>query len=296
VGIIFVVFLAVAGVTLSIVISLVVRQLTQLFNELPGYLEGATRAINKFAAQRGSSWRIRASSEDLLRVARENRTALVSLLGGVRSFVGSVLHVVVESVIGIVLSVYILVDLRNLQRGLVGLVPAQRRPEILQVAEQVGHALSGFFRGQLLVALFVGVASAAGLALIRLPFAVLVGLIAGVFNLVPLIGPFIGAVPAVVIGLLSGHPIRALYAVLVLLAVQQLDNHLISPTVMGRTVNLHPIVVMLSLLAGGALAGIFGMVVVIPCVAATKILVQHLRARNRNAQDPRPNPATETRS
>lgn len=283
VGIIFAAFVVVAGGALIVLIPVVARQLTQLFNALPGYLERATTAINTFAAKRGSSYRVRASSEELLHLARDNRAALVSLLGGVRSFVGGAVHVVVEVVIGIVLSIYILVDLPNLQQGIVGLIPPRRRPEILDLSEQVGNALGGFFRGQLLVALFVGVASAVGLALVRLPFAVLVGLIAGVFNLVPLIGPFIGAVPAVVIGLLSGHPIRALWAVLVLLGVQQLDNHLISPTVMGRTVNLNPIVVMLSLLAGSAVAGIFGMVLVIPCVAAGKIVFLHLRARHRAA-------------
>jgi predicted PurR-regulated permease PerM len=186
---------------------------------------------------------------------------------------------VVEVVVGIVLSIYVLSGLPKLRRGLVGLIPDARRGEVLQVGREVGRSVGGFFRGQLLVALFVGVASAVGLTLVKLPFAVLIGVIAGIFNLVPLIGPFIGAVPAVAIGLLSGHPVRALYAALVLLAVQQLDNHLISPTVMGRTVRLHPIVILLSLLAGGAVAGIFGMLLVIPGVAAVKIVATHLLAK-----------------
>ena len=175
--------------------------------------------------------------------------------------------------------------LEDEQRGLAALIPEPRRAEILDMGREVGRAVGGFFRGQLLVATFVGVASAIGLSLVKLPFAVLVGLTAGIFNLVPLIGPFIGAIPAVFIGLLSGHPIRALYAVLVLLVVQQIDNHLVSPTVMGRTVRLHPIVVMLSLLAGGAVAGVFGMLLVIPGVAAVKVVATHLM-RNRRQEEP----------
>ena len=135
-----------------------------------------------------------------------------------------------------------------------------------------GQAVGGFFRGQLLVALFVGVASSIGLWAIGLPFWLLVGMVAGVFNLVPLIGPFIGGGLAVVIALISGQPLKAVWAALVLLAVQQIDNHLISPNVMGRTVQLHPVVVMLALLVGASFAGLFGMLVIVPLVAVAKIV------------------------
>jgi predicted PurR-regulated permease PerM len=276
VGIIFAGFLAVAAVALAITVPLVAVQLRGLFENLPGYLQKATRAINDFAAGRGYKYRLKVSSQDLIRLAQDNRTAFTSLLGGVRSFVGGVVHVMVEVLVGIVLSVYVLIDLPKIQRGLTAFIPERRRSQILEVSREVGRVCGGFFRGQLLVATFVGVASAIGLSLVKLPFAALVGLTAGIFNLVPLIGPFIGAVPAVFIGLLSGHPVRALYAVIVLLVVQQIDNHLVSPTVMGRTVRLHPIVVMLSLLAGGAVAGVFGMLLVIPGVAAAKVVATHL--------------------
>jgi predicted PurR-regulated permease PerM len=285
VGVIFVGFLAVAAVALAIVAPLVAVQLRGLFQNLPGYLQKATQASNDFAAGHGFKYRLKLSSRDLVRLAGDNRTVFTSLLGGVQSFVGSVLHVVVEVLVGIVLSVYLLVDLPKIQRGLTALIPEPRRAEILDMGREVGRAVGGFFRGQLLVATFVGVASAIGLSLVKLPFAVLVGLTAGIFNLVPLIGPFIGAIPAVFIGLLSGHPIRALYAALVLLLVQQIDNHLVSPTVMGRTVRLHPIVVMLSLLAGGAVAGVFGMLLIIPGVAAAKVVVTRLM-RNRKQKEP----------
>jgi predicted PurR-regulated permease PerM len=276
VGVIFAGFLAVAAAALAIVTPLVVVQLRGLFQNLPGYLQKAAKAYNDFATGHGFKYRLKFSSGDLVRLARDNRTVFTSLLGGVQSFVGSVLHVVVEVLVGIVLSVYLLVDLPKIQRGLTALIPEPRRAEIVDMGREVGRACGGFFRGQLLVATFVGVASAIGLSLVKLPFAALVGLTAGIFNLVPLIGPFIGAVPAVFIGLLSGHPVRALYAVIVLLVVQQIDNHLVSPTVMGRTVRLHPIVVMLSLLAGGAVAGVFGMLLVIPGVAAAKVVATHL--------------------
>ena len=88
------------------------------------------------------------------------------------------------------------------------LIPPDRRDEVKGLMDRISQAVGGFFRGQLLVALFVGVASSIGLWAIRLPFWLLVGIVAGVFNLVPLIGPFIGGGLAVVIALVAGEPSR----------------------------------------------------------------------------------------
>jgi predicted PurR-regulated permease PerM len=216
-----------------------------------------------------------------------HREAVVDFVGRIRAVGEGNLHVLVTFLLAMVLSFYVLVDLPKIRQGVRNLIPPARRADALQLAEQVGAALGGFFRGQLLVAVFVGVASATLLSWpVRLPFAIVVGLIAGIFNLVPLIGPFIGAVPAVFIGLLSGNPNKAWQAALALLIVQQIDNHIVSPNVMGRTVKLHPITVMLALLAGGTLAGIAGMLVVVPGVATVKILALYAWEKRRHVIAP----------
>jgi predicted PurR-regulated permease PerM len=139
-------------------------------------------------------------------------------------------------------------------------------------------AIGGFFRGQLLVAIIVGVMVSVGLAIIDLPFWLIVGLIAGGFNLVPLIGPWVGGVPGVVIALTTRDFGTALWVVAVMAGAQQIDNHFISPMVMQRTVSLHPAVVMLALLAGGALGGFFGLLLAVPVTATLKVILGHLWA------------------
>jgi len=193
-------------------------------------------------------------------------------LTGLRSVTNSVISGLIIIVLGPVMAFYLLVDLPRLRRGAMALIPPGRREEIKGLMDRIGTAVGGFFRGQLLVALFVGVASSIGLWAIGLPYWLLVGMVAGIFNLVPLVGPFIGGGLAVIIALVSGEPLKAVWAALVLLAVQQIDNHLISPNVMGRTVQLHPVVVMLALLVGASFAGLFGMLVVVPLVAMAKII------------------------
>jgi predicted PurR-regulated permease PerM len=174
------------------------------------------------------------------------------------------------------LALYLLIDLPQLQRDLLNLVPESHRAEAADLGSKTGRAVGGFFRGQLFVAMTVGVLSAIGFRLIGLPFWLVIGAIAGFFNLIPLIGPYIGGAIGFVVGTVSGGFSLGLKAALVELVVQQIDNHLISPQVMKRTVQLHPATVMLALLAGGTIAGFWGVLLGVPAVAVAKILLSHM--------------------
>jgi predicted PurR-regulated permease PerM len=126
------------------------------------------------------------------------------------------------------------------------------------------------------VAAIVGVLCSVGLGIIGLRFWFLIGMIAGLFNVIPLVGPWVGGVPGVTIALTTGSPLQALLVVAVMVGVQQIDNHFITPQVMQRTVHLHPAVVILALVAGGSLGGFYGLLLAVPVAAVLKILVSHL--------------------
>ena len=116
-----------------------------------------------------------------------------------------------------------------------------------------------------------------GLAVLGLPFWLLIGMIAGLFNMIPLIGPYIGAVPGIIIALTAGDGMsQAIWVAIIMTAAQQIDNHFITPNVMQRAVKLHPAAVMLALLAGGTFGGFFGLLLAVPVAAVLKILMGHL--------------------
>jgi predicted PurR-regulated permease PerM len=273
-GIVYVLFLCVVALIISLLVPLVARQVTEVVTHFPDYLADAQAYVRRVAARFGQEPNFRLDAEQVREwmAAEDNRQTVTRYLTGLRSVTTSLLSGLIIFVIGPVMAFYLLVDLPRLNRGAMALIPPGRREEIRGLMDRVGQAVGGFFRGQLLVALFVGVASSIGLWLIGLPFWLLVGMVAGVFNLVPLVGPFIGGGLAVIIALLSGEPLKAVWAALVLLIVQQIDNHLISPNVMSRTVQLHPVVVMLALLVGASFAGLFGMLIIVPLVAVAKIV------------------------
>jgi predicted PurR-regulated permease PerM len=280
-GIVYVLFILLVVLAIDLLVPLVTHQIAQVVDHFPGYVAAAQAQVRRLAARFGAEPNFRLDADQVRNwlAAGDNRAAVTRYLTGLRSFTTSLLSTLVIFVIGPIMAFYLLVDLPRLQRGAMTLVPPARRDEIKGLMDRISQAVGGFFRGQLLVALFVGVASSIGLWLVGLPFWLLVGMVAGVFNLVPLIGPFIGGGLAVVIALVAGEPLTALWAALVLLAVQQLDNHLISPNVMSRTVQLHPVVVMLALLVGASFAGLFGMLVIVPLVAVAKIVFLFLWSR-----------------
>jgi predicted PurR-regulated permease PerM len=273
-GIVYLLFLCIVALAIARLAPLVTRQVISVIDHFPDYLADGQANIQRLAARFGVEANFQLDAEQVRQwlSAGENRQAVTRYLTGLRSVTTSLLGGLIVFVLGPVMAFYLLIDLPRLRRGGMALVPPGRREEIKGLMDRIGQAVGGFFRGQLLVALFVGVASSIGLWAIGLPFWLLVGMVAGIFNLVPLVGPFIGGGLAVIIALIGGEPLKALWAALVLLAVQQIDNHLISPNVMGRTVQLHPVVVMLALLVGASFAGLFGMLVIVPLVAVAKIV------------------------
>lgn len=204
---------------------------------------------------------------------RENITASAGRITEVGS---SVLEVLFIFILGPLLALYLLIDLPQLQRDVLNLVPKDHRREVADLGSKVGRTVGGFFRGQFLVAVIVGIMAAVGFVIIGLPFALVIGAIAGFTNLIPLVGPFIGGGLGFLIGSITEGPALGLKAALVALIVQQIDNHVISPNVMKRTVQLHPVTVMLSILAGGTLAGFWGVLLGVPAVAVAKLLASHL--------------------
>ncbi len=184
---------------------------------------------------------------------------------------------IVNIVLGLIIAFYILKDL-NYFKKLYGditsaLMKKRKNEKLRSLMAEINAIIGNFIRGQLLDALLVGILSSIGLSIIKLDFAVLIGMTAGISNIIPYFGPIIGSVPAVIVGLLSGSPIKALLAVIVLVVVQQIDSALISPKVVGNSVGLHPVFVMLSIIVGGAYFGLWGMLIAVPTAAIIKMFL-----------------------
>jgi predicted PurR-regulated permease PerM len=209
-----------------------------------------------------------------------NQETVQNLLLGFGAGAGQLIRGVAEAVavLGLapVLALYILIDLERFKANALEVTPPKHREEFSFVAGQVGTALGSFVRGQLLVSVIVGFASSVGMWLIDLPFWLLIGIIAGFLNLIPFLGPVVGGALAALVALLNGDPTQAFWAVVIFTAIQQVDNHVITPLVQRARVNLSPLVIVLALIVGGSVAGLLGVMVAVPMTAVIRIIVGHL--------------------
>ncbi|MCB2224338.1 MAG: AI-2E family transporter [Actinobacteria bacterium] len=174
-----------------------------------------------------------------------------------------------------VVAFYALLDLPTVRRKVMELIPERHRAETRHVAGRLGTAVGGFLRGQVLVAVILGVMTSVGFWAIDLPFWLLIGMIAGFLNIIPLVGPWVGGILGVLMALATRDLTTAVYAGLIALVVQQIDNHFISPTVLRATVRIHPAMIILGLIGGATIGGFWGVVLAVPTMAMIKILAGH---------------------
>lgn len=209
-----------------------------------------------------------------------NQETIQQIVFGFGAGAGQVIRGVTEAVaiLGLapVLALYVLIDLDRFKRTSVELTPPKYQEEVAYVGGEVGGALGSFVRGQLLVAFLVGIASSFGMWIIDLPFWLLIGILAGFLNLIPFLGPIVGGALAVLVALLNGDPVQAIWAVVIFVIIQQIDNHVITPMIQRTRVQLSPLVIVLALVIGGSLAGLLGVLIAVPVTAAIRILVGHV--------------------
>jgi predicted PurR-regulated permease PerM len=203
----------------------------------------------------------------------ENQDTILSIVfDRLGTLTTGIFEFILVFLLGPVIAFYVLIDLPNVQQRLLDMVPERNRAEVAYVGRRLNSAVGGFLRGQLVVAIIVGVMLSVGYWLIDLPFWMLIGMVGGVLNIVPFLGPWVGGILGVAIALTTADFSTAVWAVVVAVVVQQIDNNFVSPSVLRATVRLHPAVTLLVLVLAGAVAGFWGIVIAVPLTAALKII------------------------
>ena len=213
----------------------------------------------------------------IIQIVNALQTYIMSNLGAMTSNIMSIGSSIASFFIALIISIYILKDYEyfiGLWKKLYNLIfrRSSLGNKIIKIFKVINDVFSKFIRGQLLEAFFVGALSSIALAIVRIDYAVVIGIIAGICNLIPYVGPIVGTVLAAIMGLLSGRPIKVLYAIIAMLIVQQVDNNFLAPKIVGNSVGLHPVFTMMAILIGGNIGGLFGMLLAVPIVASIRVL------------------------
>jgi len=185
------------------------------------------------------------------------------------------LKIIVDFALALVIAFYFIKDSQYFKALVMSLVPKKWRKNAIQIGRDINLVLSSFIQGQLLTALIVGTMEFTGLLLIKVKYSMVLGIIGGIAEIIPYFGPVIGAIPAVAVALVDS-PIKALWTVLLFVAVQQIENGLISPRIIQGKIGLHPVATLIAVLAGGEFLGIIGMIISVPLVAIVKAIFKRI--------------------
>jgi putative permease len=170
---------------------------------------------------------------------------------------------------------FLLKDGRELKKGFVGLVPNRYFEFSLDLLHKMDRQLGNYMRGQFLDALIFGALTTAALWILNVKYFLFIGIFAGLANLIPFVGPIAGVLPAVIVSVLdNGDVVKAVVIVLVFAGLKLVDDVVVQPLAIGKTVNLHPMVVLVAILVGGHLFGILGMLLAVPCAGFLKVVLQ----------------------
>lgn len=278
--------LAVVSVYLALVVLLslalvsFVPSLIQQVKSINVDFQNIVEGISRFFEQPLS---IFGFSIDLLDVYEEVSGALQSIVSPLASRTVSVLIDLASGlawlIFVLIVSFYLLKDVGKLARSFDKLVPADYRDEFRQLGGKINVIWSAFFRSQLVLCAVVGTVVGVALAIVGVRNALILAIIAGVLEIIPNIGPTIAAVPAVLIAYFQGSAHLPLsngwFTLLVIglyVVIQQLENNILVPRIIGRSLNLHPLVVIIGAIAGASLAGILGIFLAAPILASLRIV------------------------
>jgi len=191
------------------------------------------------------------------------------LLSGATTIISATLQVFLI----LLASAYFLYDFSKFTEAFRRIVPVRWRVLYDDLSSKADKAIGGYLRGQLLITLILGIFIYIGLSLIDVPLALAISFLAALFNLVPYLGPIIGVIPAVLLGF-TVSPLTALLAVIIFVVANQLEGNVLAPFILSKSTNLHPVTVLLAILAGAGLFGLLGALLAVPVVALGKVILE----------------------
>jgi len=172
---------------------------------------------------------------------------------------------------------FLLKDGRKFKKALIQLVPNRYFEMTLNLLHKSSEKLGSYIRGQFLVSTVIGTLSIIAMFILNIPYFFIIGAIAGLANMIPYFGPWVGAMPGVIVAFIETGSTSTVVAVIIAFAViQLLDNILVSPLIVSKSVQIHPLLVILVLLVGSSLAGILGMLVAVPVFAVIQVLIKEI--------------------
>jgi predicted PurR-regulated permease PerM len=260
---VYLVLISLIGLFIALIIPPLTVQFDQLTEKIPFYWEKIkTFGENEYLTQYDPETLQNSLKKLETNIAEGLFTRLGGIVGGAASLV-----------LILFLTFYIVIDEKNIKKMSLRLIPAHYQLYVAQIASRMKEKMGAWLKGQLILCLIIGVCVFLGLTVLGVDYALVLGLIAGMFEIIPYLGPWMTGILVVFIAF-GQSPTTALFAAAFIIVLQALENNLIVPKVMQKAVGLNPIISILAIITGAKIAGIIGVALAIPVASALSILLQ----------------------
>lgn len=278
IAVVFLLLISVLGLVISFFIPRLIEQIKSLVIGLPGYLSELQRFLTNLFNNSHIDWLQKVDLHSYMNKFEGSLTSILkkfilSLTTSLGSVIGTITSVTVTLVTVPFILFYMLKDGEKLVPAVEKFFPEHNRSKVARLLHEMSATLSRYISGQMIECLFVGTFSAIGYSMTGIPYALLVGLFAGITNIIPYLGPYIGLMPALFLAFSKSLP-TVFWVIVVCIVVQQLDGNLVYPNVIGKSLHLHPLTIIIILLVAGNIAGLLGMILGVPLYAVTKVVVK----------------------
>lgn len=273
--IVYLIFIAIIMLLSFVLVPKLIREIGALAINIPQYSSQMQELLIKFQDGYMKSG-LPESFKDIL---DENilmlQSMILSLLQNIANGIIKTFSQLFTIIIVPVITFYMLKDVDYFKNQFILVMPKTKRAKLVVLIRDIDNVFGKYIRGQIIIASFVGIFTTIALVLINVKYAFILGIFAGIANIIPYFGPFIGIIPTILFALLDSTT-KALYAAGAFIFIQQLESGFLTPRIIGKSVGIHPVYVIMSLIAGGKLFGVIGLIMAVPVLAAVKLTLRHI--------------------
>lgn len=273
---VYIIFLSFIYLLLRLMIPSITNQLNDLAKNVPNFINYLKENIDKFFENLNNLGNynftdIKISIYDSIN--NLSRSLTIDLPKTIMNAVSNIISGSVNLLIGLLIGLYMLFDFDNVKKHLYSLIPKKYQDDTRTLLTRLNNNLKSYVHGTLLIMFILFVFQSIALAIAGLEAPMVFGLFCAITNVIPYIGPYIGGIPAVIVGL-SISPTTGIFVLIAIVLAQTLESYFLQPIVMGKTMKLHPVTIMLGLLLFGHFFGILGMILATPVISILKTIFQ----------------------
>lgn len=279
--VVFVVFIALIVLGGSLIIPSLGDQINEIINTAPNVIEDLTNFFDNFVDRLSNiyDYDLTGIKADITEAFNQVFLSItVDLPTTIVNVVKSVVNGGINVIFGLFIAFYMLLDFNNVRKHLLIFVPKKVHAEVITLTDRLNKMLKNYVQGTLLIMFLLFICQSVGFTIAGLRAPLVFGLFCALTNVIPYFGPYIGGIPAVIVGF-TMDPLTGIFCLISVVICQFLESYFLNPVVMSKTMKLHPVTIMIGLLIFGHFFGILGMIFSTPIISCAKVILIHFNEK-----------------